>query len=144
MTQKIIVAFDGSDSAVRALEFAIERARALKGEILVAHVLEWSPYSFLTPQEIEERHARRRAELDRAEQAILGPLKTRYADSGVPFETEIHYGHVAEVLLKLVKRENTVQLVIGRSGHGRITRRVFGSVASSLAQSCPIALTILP
>lgn len=66
MSEKYIVACDGSD--------AIEHARTSGASILVAHVLEWLPYSFLTPEEIEERHKRRGEELDRAQKALLDRL----------------------------------------------------------------------
>ena len=45
------------------MEFAVARAKAQNASLTVAHVLEWSPYTFLTPEEIEERHARRTDEL---------------------------------------------------------------------------------
>ena len=56
MSDKFVVGYDGSVSARRALEFAVERAKVQGGTIVLAHVLEWSPYSFLTPTELEERH----------------------------------------------------------------------------------------
>jgi len=69
MSGKFVVGYDGSEAAQRALDFAIDRAAAQGGSVLIAHVLEWSPYSFLTPNELEERHKRRREELERAETA---------------------------------------------------------------------------
>ncbi|SFK10601.1 universal stress protein [Celeribacter neptunius] len=144
MTNTIVVAYDGSDSAVRALEFAVDRAKHLNGSVVVAYVLEWSPYQFLTPDEIEQRHKRRKEELKRAEEAVISPMIAKYADSGVPLKPVITYGHVAETLIKIVKKEEAVQLVVGRTGQSNLSTRLFGSVASSLAQSCPVALTILP
>ncbi|WP_176234486.1 universal stress protein, partial [Marivita cryptomonadis] len=49
MSEKFVVGYDGSDVAKRALDFAVSRAQAQGGSILIVHVLEWSPYSFLTP-----------------------------------------------------------------------------------------------
>ena len=69
MSHKIVVGYDGSDSAGAALDFAMGVAKAHGGSVVVAHVLEWSPYAFLTPTEIEERHKRRTEELKRAEAA---------------------------------------------------------------------------
>ena len=81
MSHKIVVGYDGTDSAKAALSFATALARAQGGSIVVAHVLEWSPYSFLTPTELEERHKRRGEELERAEAAILTPA---VRDRGAP------------------------------------------------------------
>ena len=59
MSKKFVVACDGSPAAGRALKFAIEQAKSGGASLLLVHVLEWSPYSFLTPEELEERHKRR-------------------------------------------------------------------------------------
>jgi nucleotide-binding universal stress UspA family protein len=56
MSEKYIVACDGSAASERALNFAVAHAQTTGASILIAHVLEWSPYSFLTPEELEERH----------------------------------------------------------------------------------------
>jgi nucleotide-binding universal stress UspA family protein len=144
MTHKIVVGIDGSKSASSALNFALESAKAKGGSLIVAHVLEWSPYSFLTPTEIEERHKRRREELERAESAILAPVIAGLKDSGVPVETALKYGHIAETLCKIASDSGAHQLVIGRTGHSSLSSRLFGSVAGSLAQAAPIPVTIVP
>ena len=144
MSEKYVVGYDGSDVAKRALDFAVDRAKSQGGSVLIVHVLEWSPYSFLTPEEIEERHARRTEELERAESALMAPLKAKLAQAGVPVETKIKYGHVAQTLCELAEKEGGTQLVIGRDGDGGLTSRVFGSVAGSLVQMAPMPCTIVP
>lgn len=144
MSQKILVGFDNSPAAERALDFAITRAKAQGDSIVIAHVLEWSPYSFLTPTEIEERHKRRKNEMARAETAICGAVAARVEQSGVPVTTIIKYGHIAETLVKIVKDENAALIMIGRTGHSGFSSRIFGSVAGSLAQVAPVPVTIVP
>ena len=144
MSEKFVVGYDGSDVAKRALEFAVAHATAQGGSVLIVHVLEWSPYSFLTPEEIEERHARRTEELQRAETALMAPLKARIAAAGIPVETMIKYGHVAKTLCDVAEKAGGTQLVIGRDGDGGLTSRVFGSVAGSLVQIAPVPCTIVP
>ena len=41
---------------------------------MVAYVIEWSPYSFNTPEENEKRHKRREEEIERAQSQVLDPL----------------------------------------------------------------------
>jgi nucleotide-binding universal stress UspA family protein len=144
MSHKIVVGFDGSESARSALSFAVEAARKTGGELLIAHVLEWSPYSFLTPTELEERHKRRGEELERAEKAILAPVVESVKASGVTVSTALRYGHIAETLVSIAKEEGADQIVIGRTGHSSLSSRLFGSVAGSLAQAAPVAVTIVP
>ncbi|MFZ7089735.1 universal stress protein [Primorskyibacter sp. 2E233] len=144
MTDKFVVGFDGSEAANRALAFATGRAHAQGGSVVIAHVLEWSPYSFLTPTELEERHKRRKEEMQRAETAILAPAKAAAEKSGVQIETVIKYGHIAETICKIAEAEGATQIVLGRDGHSSFGSRVFGSVAGSLVQIAPVPCTIVP
>lgn len=144
MSHKIVVGYDGSDSSKSALDFAVEVAKARAGSIVVAHVLDWSPYSFLTPEELEERHKRRSEELARAEAAILSPAVDKLKASGVEVVTALKYGRIAETLGKIAGEEGASQIVIGRNGEPGLTSRVFGSVAISLAQAAPVPVTIVP
>lgn len=144
MPQVIVVGYDGSDSANRALDFAMDRAKAQGGSVHIVHVLEWSAYSFLTPTELEERHARRKDELARAEEAVIKPAIERASKAGVPVDTAVKYGHSAEVLCKVAKDLEAGQIVIGRTGQSSLSSRLFGSVAGSLAQVAPVPVTIVP
>ena len=144
MPKKIVVGYDGSESANRALSFAVDRAKAQGGGIVVAHVLEWSPYSFLTPNELEERHKRRNEELARAEEAVLNPVVASLSGSGVSIETSLKYGNIADTLCAISEDCNAGQIVIGRQGESGLASRLFGSVAGSLAQSAPVPVTIVP
>lgn len=144
MSRKIVVGFDGSDAAMRALDFTIAQVRSQGDSILIAHVLEWSPYSFLTPSEVEERHRRRTEELQRAEKAILTPVVGRVEAEGIPVSTVMRYGHIAETLCRIARDEGAAAIVIGRMGHSGFASRVFGSVAASLAQVAPVPVVIVP
>lgn len=144
MASTIVVGYDGSDSAQRAVDFAVRIAKAQGKSLVIAHVLEWSPYSFLTPDEIEERHKRRAEELNRAETALLNPLVSSLAGSGVEITTALKYGHIAETLVKVARDVEASHVVIGRTGHSMLESRLFGSVAGTLAQAAPAPVTIVP
>ena len=144
MPRKIVIGYDGSDGAKDALGFAVELAKAKGCGLVVAHVLDWSPYSFLTPQEIEERHRRRKEELERAEAAILAPARASLKDAGVEVTTALKYGRIAETLVEIAKETGAEQIVISRNGAAGLASRVFGSVAISLAQGAPVPVTIVP
>ena len=144
MSRKIVVGYDGSKSAQSALDFAVKLAKAQSGSVVIAHVLEWSPYSFLTPQELEERHKRRGEELERANTAVLAPVLKGVQDQGVEASTALKYGHITDTLCQIAKDEGADQIVIGRTGHSGLSARLFGSVAGSLAQASPVPVTIVP
>ena len=144
MSDCYVVGYDGSAASDRAIEFALDRAVASGASLVIAHVLEWSPYSFLTPEELEERHKRRKEEMARAESAILEPLKTSLANKGVGIETVIRYGHAADVLNAIAEERKAAQIFLGRTGQSGLAARLFGSVAGSLAQTATVPCTIVP
>ena len=144
MPDKIVVACDGSDPSARALEYAHARAKQTGGSLLVVHVLEWSPYSFLTPEELAERHVRRTEELARADSAIIAPIIAKFKDKGVKIETAVKYGHVVETLVETAVAAGAVEIISGRTGNSGVMSRVFGSVAGTLAQVSPVPCTIVP
>ena len=144
MSDKFVVGYDGSVAARRALEFAVARAKAQDGTIVLAHVLEWSPYSFLSASEVEERHMRRREEMKRAKEAVLAPVVAELTDSGVKVDSEIRYGNIAEILGKIATETGAVQIIVGREGYSALEARIFGSVAGTLVQIAPVPCTIVP
>lgn len=144
MPDTIVVAVDGSESGQRALDFAHARAKQQGSSLMVVHVLEWSPYTFLTPEEIAERHARRTEELARADAAIIQPLLTKFKGKGVEIKTAVKYGHVTEIICDIAKEIGASEIVTGRTGNSGVLTRVFGSVAGTLAQSAPVPCTIVP
>ena len=144
MSNTYLVACDGSPSSERALNLAIEQASKSGASLLLAHVLEWSPYSFLTPEEVEERHKRRQEELNRAQTSSIDPLIKTATDAGVTATAVIRYGHVTETLAEIAEQEGVAQMFIGRTGDKALSKLIFGSVAAGLAQIAPVPCTIVP
>lgn len=144
MARKIVLGFDDSESAKSALAFVMELAKAEGAEVVVTHILEWSPYTFLTPEELAERHKRRKEELSRAETALLAPVMDELGKKGVNASAVLKYGHIVETLCEVINETGASQVVIGRTGHSSLSSRLFGSVAGSLAQVSPVPVTIVP
>ncbi len=146
MSNIFVAAYDGSEASNRAVHFAIERAKITGSSLIVAFVLEWSPYSFLTPEEIAERHVRRKEELQRAEDAIIAPLmeQLREEHANVPVSAMVKFGHPVETLINIITESGATQVFIGRTGHSSVVSRIFGSVTGSLAQVSPVPCTIVP
>jgi nucleotide-binding universal stress UspA family protein len=144
MAEVILLGIDGSANSERAADMAAEHAKATGRRLLVVHVIEWSPYSFNTPEENEERHKRREDEIDRAEAHVVRPIVERLKKAGVDGETVVRHGHAAEVLSQLAKENNAKQVYIGRIGQSRLRELLFGSVAGSLVQMSPVPVTVVP
>ena len=144
MTDIFLVAVDGSEPAGRAVEFSKLRAKAGKARLVVAYVIEWSPYTFNTPEENEERHKRREEEIARAESQVLDPLVAALQGEGLEVEGVVRHGNVAEVLSGLAVEKGACQIFIGRRGQSTVKAMLFGSVAGTLVQVSPVPVTVVP
>lgn len=144
MTDTMLVGVDGSDSGRRAVDFAMARAKASAAQVVVAYVIEWSPYTFNTPEENEARHKRREEEVERAQTQVLDPLVATLRDSGVAVDSVVRHGHPAEVMCGLANELGATQIFIGRRGTSKVAALLFGSVAGSLVQVAPVPVTVVP
>lgn len=140
--ETFILAYQEGDS--RVTDFAIARAQKEQAALHVVHVLEWSPYSFLTPEEVEERHSRRKAELARAESLVLDPVLKTIGDAGIPVSGDIRYGKAANIIIEIAKEKAASMIFTGRCGGASLSSRMLGSVSIVLAQSAPIPTVIIP
>jgi len=144
MANKILVALDGSDGSKRALSAAAQHARLTSSDLVLAYVIDWSPYSFHTPQELEERHQRRESEIQRANDSVLNPELAALEAEGIKVETVVHHGKIAETLLELGDQHGISQIYIGRRGESRVHAMIFGSVSAALVQTSSVPVTVVP
>lgn len=144
MTNSVLVAVDGSDGGKRALEYATDRAKLGGAKLIVTYVIEWSPYSFNTPEENAERHMRREQEIERATSGVVEPAVKLLAADGIEHETVVRHGPPAETLIKLAEKFRVQQIVIGRRGQSGIKNLLFGSVAGNLVQTSPVPVVVVP
>jgi len=140
----LLVGFDCSECSERALEYAADWATASGRELIVAHVIQWSPFSFQTPQENEERHKRREAELEQAHREIVDPVVNRLRERGLKVQGVIRHGHPAETLCEVATESGAAHIVVGKTGSSRIRAQLFGSVAHSLVQISKQPVTVVP
>jgi len=144
MSNKILVALDGSDGSKRALGAAVKHAKLTSSDLVLAYVIDWSPYSFHTPEELEERHQRRESEIQRANDSVLTPEIAALEAQGLKVETVVHHGKIAETLLDLTDQHGVSQIYIGRRGESRMHTMIFGSVSAALVQTSPVPVTVVP
>ena len=143
MAKTFIVGFDGTEASERALAFAADAARREQATLHLVHVLEWSPYSFLTAEELAERHKRRQEEVTRAE-AFIAPVCARLAATGLQVTSDVRYGHSAEIMCEIATELGAAQIVVGRKGSSHLAARLIGSLGMSLVQASPVPVTVVP
>jgi len=144
MTTKLVVGLDGKGSGDRALSHAKNLAGLIGDcEILVAYIIEWSPYSFQTPEENAERHKRREEEISTAMERVVEPALAALKKDGIKVKGMVRHGNVADALNSISKEEKAAQIVVSRSSDGGLTTRIFGSSTANLVMSASVPVTVV-
>lgn len=146
MAEIYLVGFDGSAGSHGAVGFAMRRAKVNSNgaELHLAYIIEWSPYSFLTLEELEQRHRDKETELRRGYGVIVEPMLAEIRAEGLVAQGIARHGHAAQILCDLARELRAVQIFIGRHGSSELHARVFGSVPSTLVQIAPVPVTVVP
>lgn len=144
MTMKLVIGLDGHSTGQKALTFARSLA-SMAGdcELIVAYVIEWSPYSFQTPEENAERHKRREEEISVAMDRVVNPAVEQLSDAGLKARGLVRHGHVADALDDIAHTEGADQIIVARSSEGGFSSRIFGSSTSQLVMSARVPVTVV-
>lgn len=140
----VLIGVDKSEASTRAVEFALDRAAAEDLQLVVAHVINWSPFSFNTNTENEERPARRRAEIKAADEQVIAPMVSLIEAAGRKASTQIRHGHPSETLIDIAEEVGASHIVVGRTGDSGLREAIFGSVVMKLVHVSPLPVTVVP
>jgi len=144
MNNTFLLAVDGSPGSQNAIDFAAVRAEKGGAKIIVAYVIEWSPYSFNTPEENEMRHKRREEEIEKATSTIVKPVAAALKGKGIEVETVVRHGNPARTIAELAASMEAAQIFIGRTGEAGLKTMIFGSVVANLVQTSTVPVTVVP
>jgi len=144
MTTKIVIGLDGTETGERAIAFAKDLAERIGAcELLVAYVIEWSPYTFQTPEENALRHKRREEEIELATTRIVTPAVEALKTAGFSAQGVVRHGDVAETLNKVTVENGGTQIVVGRASADGIKKRLFGSATQNLVMHADVPVTVV-
>lgn len=144
MTFRIVVGLDGSGADGSAVRYAKELARAVgDSELLLVYVVEWSPYTFQTPEENEQRHQRREEEIHTAKERAVDPAVAALSAEGVTVRGIVRHGNVADTLERIAKEEHAQQIVVGRADPQSLSSRIFGSSTANLVMHASVPVTVV-
>ena len=132
---KILVAYDGSESAKRALE---EAAKLLGGDrtLTVVSVAEELPqFGRAAAMLVPEEHEERRRELHEAK-AVL-------AERGIAATVVERRGDAATMILDEAEKEGVELIVMGTRGLGPGKRWLLGSVSTKVLHHAPANVLVV-
>ncbi|MEP3231345.1 MAG: universal stress protein [Hyphomicrobiales bacterium] len=140
----LMIGLDGHDSGERALDHAQQLAKLIGNcSLVVAYIIEWSPYSFQTPEENEQRHKRREEEITTAMERIINPAIEKLTSAEMKVEGVVRHGDVADALNAIAKEQGAAQIIVGRASEGGFVKRMFGSSTSNLVMSADVPVTVV-
>lgn len=140
--KRILVATDGSDNAMRALEYAIERVtEAGSSEI---HLLTVHPALRVYGEvQVYVSRERMRDLAEAHDRAVLLPAVERLRRSGVRFTSESLEGDPAMLIAQRADELGCSEIVLGSHGWSVVASLVMGSVATKVVHLTRLPVTLV-
>jgi len=139
MFQRILLAVDGSEHAVRAAKVAVEMAHCMKSAELRV-VVAYDPIPpFLGEPNLQLAID---ARLNEA-QGILKKAVGLVGNSHIDVHTELIEGNPAEAIIEVAKTRNSDVIIMGSRGLGRLAGLLLGSTSQKVVSHAPCPVLIV-
>jgi nucleotide-binding universal stress UspA family protein len=141
MIETIAVGTDGSDTASKAVEFALDLAEKFGSHVVVA-----SSYKPVGEDRLRREQADAPADIQWSinptedVDAALRRVEDMAKERGLEATSEAREGDPADVLCAIAEQHNADLLVVGNKG---MQRRVLGSVPNSVSHKAPCSVVIV-
>ena len=139
MFNKILVANDGSDGGLKALDAALDLASRLNANLHMVSVEEDLPRHALTIGEVKEEKE--------TEDSYFGQLadqcKRRAALRCVTLTCSIIAGHEVKAIIDFARQGSYNLLVVGFTGHSRIYDHIWGGTSQNLTRLAPCSVLVV-
>jgi nucleotide-binding universal stress UspA family protein len=139
MYRRILVANDGSDGALKALDTAIELAAALDARLHMISVEEDLPKHAETIDEIEEE----KEEEDSYFGKVAAQARVRAAARNVELQCTVVSGHAVKSIADFARENGFDLLVAGFMGHSRLYDRIWGGTSQNLTRLAPCSVLVV-
>jgi nucleotide-binding universal stress UspA family protein len=137
MIHKLLIAYDGSEPAKRAFDFALDLARRYGAELHVLAVAQ--PPEFGTEVESEAILETSRRHYGH----VLKPIEKRLEGEPVEAKSGIAIGHPAEQIVLYAERHGIDHIVVGHRGHSMFERWLLGSIAKKVMSYASCTVTVV-
>jgi nucleotide-binding universal stress UspA family protein len=141
MNNNLLVPIDGSRTSLRALDHAIDAARARKATIHVVNVE--APMTEYGMVQAYQRPSAVRKEATERAKAVLAPAVERLQKAKVPFESQVVWGETAEAIVRAAGRRKCGAIVMGTRGMSAAGNLLMGSVATKVVHLAKVPVTLV-
>jgi nucleotide-binding universal stress UspA family protein len=134
MITRILVAYDGSDPARKAYDFALDLAQKYQAEVWVLAVARPPDFAEDVETEAIVEHS------SKYHHRLLAQLRQQSAGTGVPVHFEGAVGHPAEQIIRRAEQHGANLIVMGHRGKTILERWRLGSISQRVLQyaHCPV------
>lgn len=138
---KVLLAVDGSESSLHAVEHVIKRATAAKDGhkvhlVNVQHPLHGSVSTFINAAQLKQYHH------DEGMKTVVRARDMLDA-AGVSYQFHLFVGEPAEVVTRFAKEQACEEIVIGSRGLSGISSLLLGSVATKIIHLAEMPVLIV-
>ena len=137
--QKILVAVDGSEHALKAVQHVARRAADGGVEVHLVNVqypVHGSVGSFVDASQIKAYHKEEG-------EKIIAPARELLEKANVPYQHGLFVGEPAEVITRFAKEQGCDEIVIGTRGLGGISSLLVGSVATKILHLATVPVLLV-
>ena len=136
LPKRILVGYDGSKEADKALDFATDLAKASGGTLVVQHVVSIGPEAY-------EGGVLDLAGIEAALGRMLDAAAERARAAGVGATKVLSRGEVASTILREAEQRGVDLIVVGSLGKSRMARVLMGSVADKLVHAAAVPVLVV-
>ena len=140
--RKILVAVDGSDNALRALDFAVKQAGYAPQAVLHVLNVQLPPSTYTAWEIYVSAETIRDIAAERA-RSILESTGTRLKGGGCAFQLEQLEGDPAETIGRRAAELGCESIVMGTHGLGPLVILFMGSVAQKVVHHATVPVTVV-
>jgi nucleotide-binding universal stress UspA family protein len=137
--RRVLVPFDGSPSAFRAVDHVIALSRAgHHADVLLLNV-QLAPVKAMAPSAAADLGSESWA----AGEAILSEASRILERQHIPYQSEVVVGRPHELIIATAEQHHIDLIVMGSRGMGAVARLFLGSVATAVVQHAKVPVTVV-
>lgn len=138
--KKILLPFDGSESAKRALHHALTIAKETpETEVYLLHVVD--PSRLGTDESFWQGGTKEKLLADG--ERVLEPAKQALQQAGIPYQVEVSLGSPGNEIPSYAKHHGCTGIVMGTRGMSSMASFFIGSVAHRVMQFAEVPVTLV-
>ena len=139
----VLVAYDGSDPAQAAVEYAIEE-HADKEIVLLRVVEVASGMTDAGINMLQERFREKPEQVKKeARKKVAEEIADLFEEADLDFETAILFGEPAREIVDYAEGNDIDQIVIGNHGRSGVSRVLLGSVGEKVVRRASMPVTVV-